>query len=66
MPPMSIEDYRQRCEECERLAETATSPYVRETMRYLAVRWRNLADEEEAKERHRPKPPRLGPQHPSD
>lgn len=51
MPLMSVEDYRQRSEECERLAETAAAAHVRETMLYLAVRRRALADEEEAKER---------------
>jgi hypothetical protein len=32
MPPTSIEYYRRRAEECERLAETTTSLHVRETM----------------------------------
>jgi hypothetical protein len=35
--------------ECERLADEATSPSVRETMLYLTMRWRALADENEAK-----------------
>ena len=64
MPPMSIEEYRQRSEECERLAETATSAHVRETMLYLAERWRALTDEGEAKDR-RAKPQRTRPQNPS-
>ena len=34
---------------CERVAETALSPETRKTMRYLAMRWRTLADEAEAK-----------------
>jgi hypothetical protein len=63
MPPMSSEDCCQRAEECERLAETATSPHIRETMAYIASRWRALADEAETKDK-RAEPAR--PQHPSE
>jgi hypothetical protein len=47
--PQTIRHQRDRAEACERLAETATSPETRETMLYLASRWRALADEDEAK-----------------
>jgi hypothetical protein len=45
MPPMSIAQYNEHAESCERLAETASSPDTRETMQYLALRWRILASE---------------------
>jgi hypothetical protein len=49
-PTPQILRYRKdRAEACERLAETATSPETRETMLYLASRWRVLADGDEAK-----------------
>lgn len=63
--PRSIEECRQRSEERDRLAETATSAHVRETMLYLAERSHILADQEEAKDR-RAKPQRTRPQHPSE
>jgi hypothetical protein len=44
MQKMSPEEYRQRAEECDRLAESVTSPRVRETMQYMASRWRALAE----------------------
>lgn len=50
-PPTSAEEYRQRAEVCDRLAETARSPHIRETMVYVAARWRALAQEAEARER---------------
>ena len=49
MPPMSVDDYRQRAEECDRLAASSTSPHVREIMLFVASRWRALADDEAAK-----------------
>lgn len=60
MPAMSAADYRQTVEECDRLAETVTSPHIRETMLYMASRWRALAEEQEAKDRH-DKPTRFRP-----
>src|SRR5690242_15641212 len=48
-PMTSIEDFRQRAVECERVAETTISPYVREMMSYVASRWRAIADEDEAR-----------------
>jgi hypothetical protein len=45
MPPMSIAEYQEHAESCERLAETASSPDIRETMQYLALGWRILASE---------------------
>ena len=40
---------QRRAAACERLAESATSSETREIMHYLAVHWRALADEDEAK-----------------
>jgi hypothetical protein len=40
MPPISIAE-----KSCDRLAETASSPDTRETMQYLALRWRILPSE---------------------
>ena len=60
--PQTIRYLRERAEACERLAETATSPETRETMLYLALRWRALADEDEAKLRPSG---RTGAQHPA-
>jgi hypothetical protein len=51
MPLMSIEEYRQRAQECDHLAERATSPDTRETMQYMASRWRALADGNVARDR---------------
>jgi hypothetical protein len=50
--PKTPEDYRERAAECKRLAEDAT-PTTRETMLYLANRWRALADEDEARSKPR-------------
>jgi hypothetical protein len=41
--------FRQRAVECERLAEVSFRPHDREVMLYAAERWRELADEEEAR-----------------
>ena len=41
------QDFRDRADECERLAATATSPEARETMIYVASRWRAMAEEDE-------------------
>ena len=49
MPPKSPTYYRERAEECEKVAREATSPHVREMMLYVASRWQELADWEEAK-----------------
>ena len=57
MPLMAIEEYGQRAEECDRLANTVTSPHVRETMLYMALLWRALAEEQEAKN-GRARPPK--------
>jgi hypothetical protein len=48
-PPKTPEVCRARAASCERVAETAISPETRKTMRYLAMRWRTLAEEAEAK-----------------
>lgn len=42
------QDFIDRAEACERMAEDAVSAETRETMRYLALRWRMLAAEAEA------------------
>jgi hypothetical protein len=60
--PKTLQYLRDRAEACERLAETATSPEVRETMLYLASRWRALAEEGEARQ-HPFR--RTGPRHPA-
>jgi hypothetical protein len=38
---------RERAEECERQAADVTSPQYRETLLFVAARWRTLADEDE-------------------
>ena len=50
MPPKSAEECRERDEECERLALTASTAHTRETMLWMANCWRKLAAEDEAKE----------------
>ena len=50
------QDYRERADECERLAADAVMPATRETMLYLAARWRSLAAEDEAKAQSNPPP----------
>jgi hypothetical protein len=51
----SPQDYRDRAIECERQAEVATGPETREILLYLAKRWRDLAAEDEAKEKGEPR-----------
>ena len=46
--PRTPETFRDRAEECERLADRAIKPETRELMLYLAMRWRALADGDEA------------------
>jgi hypothetical protein len=43
------EEFRQRAIECDRLAKRARRPNERETMTFAAARWREMADEVEAK-----------------
>jgi hypothetical protein len=45
------DDFRERVAECERQATKARSPTVRETLVFVARRWRELAAEDEG---HRP------------
>ena len=47
--PKTPQDYRDRAAACEQRARTATHPETREIMRNLALRWRQLAAEAEAK-----------------
>jgi|SRR6516225_2681637 len=42
--------YLERAVECERLADKATTAETRETMLYLAMRWRTLAEEHTSKQ----------------
>jgi hypothetical protein len=49
------EEFRKRAAECERLAETSTSQRGRETLLFIAARWRALAEEDER--RWRPREP---------
>jgi hypothetical protein len=51
--PRTPQDYRDRANACERLAEAATNPEIREMLLYLAKRWRDLAAADEAEERRR-------------
>jgi hypothetical protein len=54
-PSKTAQDYRDRADACQRLADTAGSEQTRETMQYLALRWRTLAFEAEAKtNKHHP------------
>ena len=50
MPSTPAQECRARAKACEELAETATNPTTRETLLYLARRWRDLADADEAKD----------------
>jgi hypothetical protein len=52
LPLRTPQDYPNRANECERLAETAVSPETREILLYLPKRWRDLAIEDEAKSKH--------------
>jgi hypothetical protein len=61
----TLREYRDRAAACERLADDAVSPETRETMLYLAMRWRTLADEADAKPRARPINSELHPLPPS-
>jgi hypothetical protein len=44
----SPKELRERAAECERVAEKATSPEVREILLYAAARWLALAEQDEA------------------
>ena len=39
--------FRERAAECERLANITKNPDYRETLLYVAMRWRAMADEDE-------------------
>jgi hypothetical protein len=43
--PSKAEDYRERAERADRLAEAAKDPQVRETYRDIARQWRLLAEQ---------------------
>ena len=48
-PPRTPQEFRERAAECERLAASAPTPETRETMLYVASRWRAMAEEDEAR-----------------
>ena len=54
--PKTPQDYIDRATACEQAAAAAILPATRETLLYLAARWRALADEEEAKQQQQPSP----------
>jgi hypothetical protein len=55
-PAKTPQTYRERASVCERLASHAHHASSREIMIYLAMRWRALADEDEAgKGTHEPR-----------
>ena len=45
--PATPQDFRDRAAECERLAATMQEPAARETLLYVASRWRAIADADE-------------------
>ena len=49
MTPETPQELRDRAADCERQAAETTLPRVRETLLYVAARWRELADEDEAR-----------------
>jgi hypothetical protein len=49
MIPKTPQDFRERAAECQRLAEIAVNPETRETLFYVASRWRALAEEDEGR-----------------
>ena len=51
MTPKTPQDYRDRAAECERLAADMWEPRARETLLYVASRWRAMANADEARQR---------------
>jgi hypothetical protein len=49
----SPEEFREIAAKCERQAEEAVQPRDREIMLFAATRWRQMADEEEARRKIR-------------
>ena len=47
MTPETPRDFRDRAAACEGLAETTQEPKARETLLYVASRWRAMADADE-------------------
>jgi hypothetical protein len=43
------QEFRYRAAECERKSAEAQLPEVRKTLLHVALRWRELADEDEAR-----------------
>ena len=48
MTPKTPQDFLDRADECERLAEISKNPEARETLLYVASRWRALAEQDKA------------------
>jgi hypothetical protein len=46
-PEGGPEEFRERAAECERLAAETKNPHYRETLLYVASRWRAIAGEDE-------------------
>ena len=46
-PQNEPQEFRDRAAECERLAELGTNRRDRETLLYVASRWRAMADEDD-------------------
>jgi hypothetical protein len=46
-PRSEPQEFRERAAECERLAKVSTSRRDRETLLFVASRWRAMADEDE-------------------
>ena len=45
------QDFRERADACERLADEAENPRARETLLYVAARWRAMAAEDEGRQK---------------
>jgi hypothetical protein len=56
--PETLEEYRQRAAECERLAASSELKRNREIFLQLAATWHRLADEDEALARDTPATPK--------
>jgi hypothetical protein len=59
-PRRTPQDCRERAAECARLAAKETSPEIRETLLYMAMRWHEFADADEAAMARWPPPSPVG------
>jgi hypothetical protein len=55
--PQTPQYFRERAAECQRLAEEIADPKNRETLLYVATRWRALADEDDPPKLSKADPP---------